>query len=559
MPCWLLRPANGATPVDSGMKLSVSISEGDVVTLDEFVRSAGLASAPPRYNGPSSCSAIRASKRNTRRPGWSGRPPVTRPPGTLRPLTGCPTRRGDVRLTDLETTRGSEADRQRPAVVVSNDRAINPDLHRPVRQTGSVPEPWTAPRAHGPVRGRVTLPGSKSQTNRSLVLAAVAVGPSQIGRPLAARDTELMAGALRAMGVAIEIGPQSWRVTPAALHGASVDTGLAGTVMRFLPPVATLADGDVRFDGDPYARNRPMAVLIDGLRQAGAVVEDAGRARLPFTVRGTGSAPGGVIDIDASASSQFVSAFLLAGARWDKGVHLRHVGAGPVPSAPHIAMTVAALRARGVEVDDSSPREWAVAPGPVAALDVTIEPDLSNAAPFLAAALVTGGSVTVPGWPAVTDQAGDALRDLLTAMGADVRLDAAGLTVTGTGALTGIDADLGDVGELSPVLAALAALADGPSRLSGIGHLRGHETDRLAALAKEITALGGDVTEYPDGLAIVPRPLSGGRWHAYADHRMAQAGAVIGLAVDGVEVDDIASTTKTLADFPGMWARLLAG
>lgn len=432
-----------------------------------------------------------------------------------------------------------------------------------MRQTGNVPRSWPAPRAHLPVRARVPLPGSKSHTNRALLLAAIADAPSVISAPLAARDTILMADALRALGVAIdEIGAadhRAWRVTPAPLHAATIDTGLAGTVMRFVPPIAALADGAVAVDGDAYARRRPMAVLIDGLRQAGVVVEDGGRSTMPFTIRGTGAVAGGVVDIDASASSQFVSAFLLAGARWDKGVHLRHTGSGDVPSAPHIAMTVAALRDRGVEVEDSVPRQWTVAPGPVAALDVTIEPDLSNAAPFLAAALVSGGSVTVPGWPARTDQAGDALRGLLARMGGDVHLDDDGLTVTGTGAVTGMDADLHEVGELTPVLAALAALATSPSRLRGIAHLRGHETDRLAALATGINALGGAVVEHPDGLEIHPQPLSGGLWYAHADHRMAQAGAVLGLAVDDVQVDDIASTTKTLADFGGMWSRLVGG
>jgi 3-phosphoshikimate 1-carboxyvinyltransferase len=215
------------------------------------------------------------------------------------------------------------------------------------------------------------------------------------------------------------------------------------------------------------------------------------------------------------------------------------------------------LRTSGVDARETAPGVWQVAPGAIQGGEYLVEPDLSNAAPFLAAALVTGGSVTIPRWPATTTQAGDALRDLLAEMGAEVRLDRHGLTVAGTGRIRGLTADLHDVGELTPVLAALAALADSPSELSGIGHLRGHETDRLAALSTELTNLGGDVVEESDGLAIRPRPLHGGTWHAYADHRMATAGAVLGLVVDGVEIDDIACTTKTLPDFPGMWSALL--
>jgi 3-phosphoshikimate 1-carboxyvinyltransferase len=423
-----------------------------------------------------------------------------------------------------------------------------------VRQTGAVT--WPAPHASGPVRAVVRLPGSKSQTNRALLLASIADGPSRISAPLMARDTQLMWAALTGLGVSITDVDGGLIVRPGPLTGASVDIGLAGTVMRFVPPVAALASGVSHFDGDPGARRRPMAPLLDGLRQAGVEVDDGGRGRLPFSVRG-GQVPGGMVSIDASSSSQFVSALLLAGARYDKGIEVRHVGAAPVPSAPHVAMTVAALRDRGVEVDDGQPDVWRVASSALAARDETVEPDLSNAAPFLAAALVTGGTVEVPSWPARTTQAGDALRGLLADFGAEVLLDDSGLTVTGPGVVHGIDVDLNAVGELTPVIAAVAALADAPSRLRGIGHLRGHETDRLAALAANLTGLGGAVREERDRLTITPRPLHGGMWRAFADHRTAQAGAVVGLAVPGVEIDDISTTTKTLPDFPGMWMAML--
>jgi 3-phosphoshikimate 1-carboxyvinyltransferase len=367
-----------------------------------------------------------------------------------------------------------------------------------------------------------------------------------------------MADALRTLGVSITDLTNGWQVKPARLSGGVVDTGLAGTVMRFVPPIAALAEGPVTFDGDDYARERPMWALIEGLRQAGVVLDDSGRGRMPFTVRGTGSVPGGSVTLDASGSSQFVSGLLLAGARYDKGIEVIHEGTKAVPSSPHIEMTIAQLRSVGVEVTQPTPSSWHVAPGPIRAHDFVIEPDLSNAAPFLAAALVTRGEVRVPGWPARTTQAGDELRDLLERMGATVTLTDDELIVAGTGPISGIEADLHDVSELVTIVAALAALADGPSRLTGLAHVRGHETDRLAALASGLNGLGGNVVESDDGLTITPAPLHGGDWASHGDHRMATAGAVLGLTLDGVVVDDLDVTTKTLPDFGGMWAQLLA-
>jgi len=415
-------------------------------------------------------------------------------------------------------------------------------------------DPWPAPRARGPVDAVVSLPGSKSLTNRALVLAALADGPSVVRRPLLSRDTTLMVGGLRAMGCAVDADGHDWTVTPGSLHGpATVDCGLAGTVMRFLPPVAGLADGRVDFDGDPHMRNRPVGEVLTALRALGVDVTGDG---LPFGVTGTGAVPGGTVVIDASASSQFVSALLLAGARFDRGVDVRHDGK-PVPSLPHIDMTVALLRDHGVDVDDSQPDRWTVAPGPIAARTRTIEPDLSNAAPFLALAAVSGGTVTVRDWPRATTQAGDALRGILAAMGCEVELTAAGLRVTGTGTIHGVDLDLHDVGELTPAVAALCALADSPSHLHGVGHVRGHETDRLAALARELGGLGADVTEHDDGLSFRPARLHGGMFETYADHRMAHAGVIVGAAVDDVRVADVGTTAKTFTDFPGAWAALL--
>ncbi len=415
---------------------------------------------------------------------------------------------------------------------------------------------WPAPHATGPIRATVSLPGSKSLTNRALVLAALSDGPSVVRRALRSRDTELMAAALTALGSPIDTTGDDWKVTPGAIRGgADVHCGLAGTVMRFVPAVAGLADGAVIFDGDPHARTRPMDEVLRALRGLGVTVDDGGRGTLPFTVQGTGRVRGGPVTIDASASSQFISALLLAAPRYDEGVDVRHEGP-PVPSLPHIEMTVQQLRLHGVTVDDSEPDRWHVAPGPIRAVDVAIEPDLSNAAPFLAAGLLSGGSVTVRDWPRETTQAGDALRDILARMGADVALDDTGLTVSGSGRLQGIDYDLHDVGELTPAIAALCALAETPSRLSGIGHIRGHETDRLAALATELNRLGGQVSETDDGLVIQPATLSGGTFHTYADHRMAHAAVVLGVAVEGVLVENIATTAKTFPGFDVAWSRL---
>jgi 3-phosphoshikimate 1-carboxyvinyltransferase len=414
---------------------------------------------------------------------------------------------------------------------------------------------WTTPHRAAPVDAVVALPGSKSLTARALVLAALADGPSRLVRPLRARDTDLMAAGLRALGVRVAEDGNDWLVTPGELRGpAEVDAGLAGTVLRFLPPVAALADGRVRVDGDPRLHERPNAGLIAALRDLGVQVDDDGRGRAPFTVHGTGRVRGGAVTVDASESSQIVSGLLLAAARFDAGVDLAL--AGGVPSMPHVEMTVESLREHGVDVVPTE-RGWRVSPGPIAARDEVLEPDLSNAAPFLAAALVTGGRVTVRDWPAETTQPGGRLDALFGAMGADVERTDAGLRVTGSGTIRPLVADLGEVGELTPVLAALCALADGTSRLTGVGHLRGHETDRLQALDEVLTAVGARVEQLPDGLVITPGPHRAARVGSYADHRMVHAAAVLGLAVEGVEVRDPGAVTKTLPDFVERWNAML--
>jgi len=403
-------------------------------------------------------------------------------------------------------------------------------------------------------------------TNRHLVLGALAEGVSILHRPLVSRDSTLMRDALTQLGT--RCTPQdrdaAWHIQPPAQlePTARIDAGLAGTVMRFLPPVSALARGATTFDGDVEARARPIGPLLQALVHLGVDIGSGDDRRpathLPFTVHGTGVVRGGEVAIDASSSSQFVSALLLAGARFEQGLTLRHVGS-TLPSRPHIEMTLQALGRVGVEAGEVSTGVWRVEPGPMKAIEVDIEPDLSSAAPFLALAAVTSGSVTVAGWPGSTTQAGDAMRSILGAMGASTKLTSTGLEVTGPepGALRGLDIDLHDVGELTPVVAALAAQASTASRLRGVAHLRGHETDRLQALQTELSRMGGEVEVTDDGLLINPVPLHGALLRTYHDHRMAMAAAVLGAGVPGVRVENVATTAKTFPGFASTWSQLV--
>ncbi|WP_198968039.1 3-phosphoshikimate 1-carboxyvinyltransferase [Mycobacterium shottsii] len=424
-------------------------------------------------------------------------------------------------------------------------------------------EPWPAPFAPTPVNATVTVPGSKSQTNRTLVLAALAAaqgqGSSTITGALRSRDTDLMIEALQTLGLRVDGTGSELTVSGRIRPGpeARVDCGLAGTVLRFVPPLAALSAAPITFDGDEQARARPIAPLLDALRGLGVPVDGAG---LPFRVQGTGSVAGGTVAIDASASSQFVSGLLLSGASFTDGLTVQHTGS-ELPSAPHIAMTVQMLRQAGIDVDDSIPNRWLVRPGALRPRHWDVEPDLTNAVAFLAAAVVTGGAVTITGWPADSVQPAKNILDILQTLNSTVRHIDSCLQVQGPQTYRGFDVDLRDVGELTPSVAALAALASpgSVSRLAGIAHLRGHETDRLAALSTEINRLGGNCEQTSDGLVITATPLRPGSWRAYADHRMAMAGAIVGLRVAGVEVDDIGATSKTLPKFPQLWTEMVEG
>lgn len=420
---------------------------------------------------------------------------------------------------------------------------------------------WRAPyRGTAPISAKLTIPGSKSVTNRALILAAIADSPSRIRRPLHSRDTELMIKGLQALGIKIEIAKSDQpdagdiKITPAPLFGpARIDVGNAGTVMRFLLPIAALANGLIYFDGDPRSHERPIAPLVKALEDLGATIDHQGRYSLPLTINGTGKLSGNQVNVDTSKSSQFLSALMLAAPRLENGLAIRNIGSA-LPSLPHIEMTIAMLRQFGavVEVTD----HWKIS-GTLTGQDLVIEPDLSNAAPFMAAPMICGGTVVIKDWPKKTTQPGDRLREIFSKMGAKIEFVSDGLSISGSGSISGIDIDLSNEGELTPVIAAVAALANSPSKLRGIGHLRLHETDRLAALNNELSNLGSKVVEGEDFLEIYPAHLHGGTFRTYEDHRLATAGAVIGLAVDGVEVENIETTRKTLPDFVGLWQELL--
>lgn len=418
---------------------------------------------------------------------------------------------------------------------------------------------WRAPyRGNLPVKATLTIPGSKSVTNRALILAALCDSPSVLRRPLHSRDSALMIAGLKAIGVGIETAANGdLTITPGPLFGpASIDVGNAGTVMRFLPPVAAMAKGIIHFDGDARSHERPLGPVIKALEALGVSIEHGGRYSLPMTINANGQMRGGTVEVDATLSSQFISALLLVAPATKEGVTVKHVGTS-LPSLPHIEMTIAMLREKGVEVVDGD-NEWIVKPAIMHGTDSVIEPDLSNAAPFMGAAMISGGTVIIRDWPRSTTQPGDDLREIFTQMGAHVEFHGEDLSITG-GAIHGIDIDLHDVGELTPSIAALCVFADSPSYLRGIAHLRTHETDRLAALATEINSLGGEVIEEPSALRIIPKPLHAGTFHTYDDHRLATAGAMIGLRIEGIDVENIETTRKTLPDFPGAWAELLSG
>ncbi|MBP2436904.1 3-phosphoshikimate 1-carboxyvinyltransferase [Microbacterium amylolyticum] len=425
---------------------------------------------------------------------------------------------------------------------------------------------YGAPTAQSPLSVTIPVPGSKSLTNRELILAALADGPGRVESPLHSQDAHRMGDALRALGVGVERVPgkspfgDDLVITPrkTLTGGCTIDSGQAGTVMRFVAPLLGLADGEVHMTADENALHRPMGAMIKALRDLGVDIDDGGNWSLPFTVYGRGHIRGGELEIDASASSQFVSGLLLAAPRFDVGLHLKHTGKR-LPSLPHIEMTVEALARRGVHVERPTSTEWIVPATTPRAKTISIEPDLSNAAPFLAAAMIAGGSVTIPGWPPHSTQPGAQLTDILSLLGGKVSRRGGAVTVSAGQTIHGVDLDLSAVSELTPTLVGLAAFADGPSSFTGIGHIRQHETDRIAGLVNGLRELGCGAEELPDGIRVIPQAMHGGTWKSHHDHRMATTGALIGLGVPGVTIDDIGTTAKTMPQFVWLWQKMLAG
>lgn len=415
---------------------------------------------------------------------------------------------------------------------------------------------FSAPTANGPIAGTLTIPGSKSLTNREILLSAIATGESILKKPLISRDSELMLDAIKALGAEVIRTENSLKITPATFDKtATIHCGLAGTVMRFVPLVATLNKGQITFEADKEAAARPLSGVFDALDQL-AVEYEKGSASFPFTVSAVGEVDAKEVTLDASKSSQFVSALMLAAGRFEKGLVINHKGES-LPSIPHIEMTIKCLEDRGVKIHKQSKTSWKVEPAEIQSREITIEPDLSNAGAFLAGVMVTGGELEITDWPKQTTQVGNQYIKLLTQMGASFEFTDDGLKISSNGEIHGINADLSEAGELTPTIAALAVLADSPSELSGIAHLRGHETDRLKALSTEINRIGGNAKETADGLVITPNKLTGGQWLTYHDHRMATTGAIIGLKTP-IQIENIETTAKTMPDFKQMWMGMVS-
>lgn len=429
---------------------------------------------------------------------------------------------------------------------------------------------WPAPHAQGPVNGQVQVPGSKSMTNRALILGSLSTVPTEIVNPLESRDSTLMIDALRALGTQVEANDSGQllvmpnQVPIDTSTPRTIDVGLSGTTMRFVPPRAALSSGEINFDGDSQAYVRPMGPLLEAMSSIGIQVMPPGADSLPFRIRADEAVRGGEVRIDASTSSQLISGLMLSAAAFDNGILIQHIG-DSLPSMPHLKMTVEMLADAGVAASISTNGQgkpsFKVEPGELKLDRVVIEPDLSNAAAFLAAAMVTSGKVEVPHWPEHTTQAGDQIREIFAQMGATCQITDGRLAVIGPDQLSGIEIDLGAIGELTPTVAAVAAVAAHQGQrsvLTGIAHLRGHETDRVSALAIELRRAGLTINESEDGLEILPGTLQAADFETYHDHRMATFAAIIGLVVPDCRIQNIATTSKTLPTFPKIWNTLVA-
>jgi 3-phosphoshikimate 1-carboxyvinyltransferase len=409
-----------------------------------------------------------------------------------------------------------------------------------------LPDPLPiAPR--GPVDADVRVPGSKSWTQRALCIAALATGESEIRGWGDGDDVRRCADAVAALGAAVEFRPDALRVTgPAENTRAELNLGGSGTALRFMVGMALALPGDFTLDGDARLRERPVGDLAQAASHLGAAVRWLGREGYPpLRVSSFGLAPKSVL-VDASVSSQFLSALLVAGSAVDKpGLRVR--AAGEIASASYVGMTVAALRAFGVRVAEG-PSDWCVS-GPPRPSVFDVEPDATGANYFFAAAAATGGRVRVRGLSRRSLQGDVEFLGVLERMGCRVSEDSEGLEARG-GPLRGVDADFGRMPDSAQTFAVLAALSEGPSRVRGCGNLRVKETDRLSDTAAELRRLGADVEVNEDGWTIRPGPPRGAAVQTHRDHRMAMAFAVAGLRIPGVSIADPGVVSKS---FPAFW------
>ena len=422
-------------------------------------------------------------------------------------------------------------------------------------------EPVTVVPLPGPLDATVTVPGSKSITNRALVCAALADGTSELEGALLADDTEAMIGCLTDLGAAVDLGgaagdaPGTWRVTPGPVRSASwsgtiLDARLSGTTARFVAPLLGLGPQPVLLDGAPPLRARPMAAGFEALRSLGAQVDEMGEAgHLPARI--SGHPASGEVTLRADTSSQFTSGLLLSAPARAQGltVHLD----GPVVSQPYLDLTVAVMRAFAAAVEVPDERTFVVAPGGYRATSYRIEPDASAAAYFFAAAVIVGGRVRVEGLGAGSRQGDVAFVDVLEQMGADVVRGADFIEIRSTGTLHGTTVDLSQLSDTAQTLAAVAVFADGPTEVTGVGFIRAKETDRIAAVVTELRRCGIEADETDDGFRIAPGAPRPAVIQTYDDHRMAMSFALIGLRAPGIRIADPGCVAKT---FPGYWAAL---
>ncbi|MGE3619986.1 MAG: 3-phosphoshikimate 1-carboxyvinyltransferase [Acidimicrobiia bacterium] len=426
-----------------------------------------------------------------------------------------------------------------------------------LRDLRHLPDPFEVEPVGHPLEATVRVPGSKSLTNRALVAAALARGPSVLRGALQADDTEAMVDGLRGLGV--EVRPD-WATDTIEVEGCAgrppaevgiVDARLSGTTSRFLLPVAALGSGTYRVDGGVPLRARPMGPALDALRRLGVTVAEVGEpGHLPVDLSG-GPVRGGAVDVPGDTSSQFLSGLLLAAPAMAEGLEVWLTT--ELVSRPYVEMTAAVVRAFGGDVAESAGSAWVVAPSGYAGTDHRIEPDASAASYFFAAAAICGGRVTVEGLGDASLQGDLAFVDVLARMGARVERGADAVTVEGTGTLHGVEADLADLSDTAQTLAAVAVYADSPTRITGIGFIRNKETDRIGATVAELTRCGVQAVEEPDGMVVWPGSPRPATVETYDDHRMAMSFAVLGLRAPGIRIADPGCVAKT---FPGFWATL---